>query len=171
MADAPFIRPAEAADLPAITAIYGYHVLHGTASFETEPPPLEEMARRHSEVVRHGLPYLVAELTGEVVGFAYAAPYRPRPAYRFTVEDSVYIRDDHAGKGLGRSLLGALLRLCEQAGSKQMIATIGDSQNTASIRLHRTAGFEHVGVLRNVGLKFGRWLDTVIMQKALAASS
>ena len=167
MADAPFIRPATAADLAAITAIYGHHVLHGTASFETEPPSLEEMARRHAEVVGHGLPFVVAELEGLVVGYAYAGPYRPRPAYRFTVEDSVYIQKDRRGKGIGRLLLDAVLRSCEQAGAKQMIAIIGDSQNTASIRLHANAGFEHVGVLRNVGLKFGRWLDTVIMQKSL----
>ena len=153
--------------MAAITAIYGHDVLHGTASFETEPPSLEEMARRHAEVVGHGLPFVVAELEGLVVGYAYAGPYRPRPAYRFTVEDSVYIRQDRRGKGLGRLLLDAVLRLCEQAGSRQMIAIIGDSENAASIRLHANAGFEHVGVLRNVGLKFGRWLDTVIMQKSL----
>ncbi len=167
MVDDSLIRPATAADLAAVTSIYGYHVLHGTASFETEPPSLEEMTRRHAEVVGLGLPYVVAEMGAEVVGYAYAAPYRPRPAYRFTVEDSVYIRSDRRGKGIGRLLLDTVLRLCEQAGSKQMIAIIGDSQNIASIRLHANAGFEHVGVLRNVGLKFGRWLDTVIMQKSL----
>jgi L-amino acid N-acyltransferase YncA len=167
MPDPLLIRPAAAADLAAIAAIYGYHVLHGTASFETEPPTLEEIARRHAAVMGHGLPYLAAEAAGEVVGFAYAGPYRPRPAYRFTVEDSVYIRHDCTGKGIGRTLLNAVLQSCEQAGSKQMIAIIGDSENAASIRLHQTAGFEHVGVLRNVGLKFGRWLDTVIMQKSL----
>ena len=167
MADGFLIRPATAADVAAIASIYGRHVLHGTASFETEPPSLEEMSRRYAEVVKHGLPYLVAELAGEVAGFAYAGPYRPRPAYRFTVEDSVYIRHDRTGNGIGRALLHEVIRLCEQAGMKQMIAIIGDSANAASIRLHETAGFEHVGVLRNVGLKFGRWLDTVIMQKGL----
>ena len=167
MADDFLIRPATAADLAAITSIYGYHVLHGTASFETEPPSLEEMGRRQAEVLKHGLPYVAAELGGEVAGFAYAGPYRPRPAYRFTVEDSVYVRHDRVGRGIGRPLLDAVIRLCEQAGSKQMIAIIGDSGNAASIRLHERAGFDRVGVLRNVGLKFGRWLDTVIMQKGL----
>lgn len=167
MPDDLLIRPAAAADLSVIAEIYGHHVLHGTASFETEPPTLEEMAWRHAAVTSHGLPYLIAEMEGGVVGFAYAGPYRPRPAYRFTVEDSVYIRHDRAGKGIGRSLLNEVLELCEQAGSKQMIAIIGDSENAASIRLHQSAGFDHVGVLRNVGLKFGRWLDTVIMQKSL----
>jgi L-amino acid N-acyltransferase YncA len=167
MSDAPLVRPAVAADFDAITAIYAHHVLHGTASFETEAPTLEEMLRRHADVVRLGLPYVVAEISGEVVGYAYAAPYRPRPAYRFTVEDSVYIHHGRLGKGIGRILLDSILRASAGSGSKQMIAIIGDSHNAASIRLHESAGFDHVGVLRNVGLKFDRWLDTVIMQKEL----
>jgi L-amino acid N-acyltransferase YncA len=167
MADDLLIRPATASDLTAITAIYGHHVLHGTASFETEPPSLEEMTRRHAGIVRQGLPFVVAEFAGEVAGYAYAGPYRPRPAYRFTVEDSVYIRHDRVGRGIGRRLLDAVIRASAEAGAKQMIAIIGDSGNTASIRLHEAAGFAHAGTLTNVGLKFDRWLDTVIMQKAL----
>ena len=167
MATAPVIRAASDADMAAIATIYGHHVLHGTASFETEPPTLEEMARRRAAVESRGLPYPVAEMEGEVVGYAYAAPYRPRPAYRFTVEDSVYIHPDRMGKGIGRQLLGALIRCSAEAGAKQMVAIIGDSGNTASIRLHQSAGFVHVGVLRSVGLKFGCWLDTVLMQRAL----
>jgi phosphinothricin acetyltransferase len=167
MADAPLIRVATSADFAVITSIYAHHVSAGTASFETEPPSMEEMMRRHAEIVRHGLPYVVAELDGEVVGYAYAGQYRPRPAYRFTVEDSVYIDPAQTGKGIGRRLLDEIIRASAQAGARQMIAIIGDSANAASIRLHASAGFEHVGVLRNVGLKFDRWLDTVIMQKAL----
>ncbi|HUB34831.1 MAG TPA: GNAT family N-acetyltransferase [Bryobacteraceae bacterium] len=168
MAQIPLIRPATPADLPAVAAIYGHHVLHGTASFETEAPDLDEISRRHAEVVQRGLPYRVAEIDGLVVGFAYAGAYRPRPAYRFTVEDSVYIDSGHLARGIGRLLLGELICAAAAAGSRQMIAIIGDSGNAASIRLHESAGFAHVGVLRNVGLKFGRWLDTVIMQKDLA---
>jgi phosphinothricin acetyltransferase len=164
---APVIRAASDADLAAITAIYGHHVLKGTASFETEPPTLEEMARRRADVVGRGLPFWVAEWEDEVVGYAYAAPYRLRPAYRFTVEDSVYIHPGRVGNGIGRRLLDRVICSCEEGGSKQMIAIIGDSENAASIRLHEAAGFTHVGVLRGVGLKFGRWLDTVIMQREL----
>ena len=167
MPAAPLIRPATTADLAAITAIYAHHVLHGTASFETEPPAVEEMARRHAEIVRRGLPYYLAELGGRIVGYAYAAPYRPRPAYRFTVENSVYIHPEWMGRGIGRQLLDAVIRASAEAGCRQMIAIIGDSANTASIRLHESAGFRYVGVLRNVGFKFGRWLDTVMMQKEL----
>ena len=163
----PVVRAAGDQDLRAITAIYGHHVLTGTASFETEPPTLEEMARRRAQVLSRGLPFQVAELDGEIVGYAYAAPYRLRPAYRFTVEDSVYIHADRTRRGIGRQLLDAIICSCTQTGSKQMIAIIGDSENAASIRLHEAAGFKHVGVLRGVGLKFGRWLDTVIMQRAL----
>jgi phosphinothricin acetyltransferase len=166
---AGLIRPAAAPDLQAITAIYGHHVLHGTASFETEPPAVEEMTRRYHDVVGRGLPYSVAEIDGRVVGFAYAGLYRPRPAYRFTVEDSVYIDPECVGKGIGRRLLSEILRASSEAGCKQMIAIIGDSANSASIRLHASAGFAHVGVLREVGMKFGRWLDTVIMQRSLRA--
>jgi L-amino acid N-acyltransferase YncA len=171
MAQIFLIRPATPADLPAVAAIYGYHVLHGTASFETEPPDLDEITRRHAEIVKRDLPYRVAEIDGVVIGFAYAGPYRLRPAYRFTVEDSVYIHSGHGGRGIGRCLLEDLMRSSAAAGSRQMIAIIGDSANAASIRLHESAGFAHVGVLRDVGLKFGRWLDTVIMQKDLTQTS
>jgi phosphinothricin acetyltransferase len=167
MPDAPLIRPAVPADFPAIAAIYGHHVLHGTASFETEAPSIGEMMRRHGEVARHHLPYVVAELSGEVAGYAYAGQYRPRPAYRFTVEDSVYIHPERTGKGIGRLLLEDIIRASSAAGCKQMIAIIGDSGNAASIRLHESAGFAHVGTLRDVGRKFDRWLDTVIMQREL----
>jgi L-amino acid N-acyltransferase YncA len=171
MAPIPLIRTAAPADVAAVTAIYRHHVLHGTASFEAEAPDVEEMARRRADVLGHGLPYCVAELEDEVVGFAYAGRYRPRPAYRFTVEDSVYVRPDRTGCGIGRLLLQAVIRSSIQAGSKQMIAVIGDSANVASIRLHQSTGFEHVGILRAVGLKFDRWLDTVIMQKDLGQNS
>jgi len=167
MTDAPLIRPAAPGDFAAIAAIYGRYVSTGTASFETEPPGVEEMMRRYAEICLHGLPYIAAEVSGEVVGYAYAGPYRPRPAYRFTVEDSVYLDPAQTGKGIGRRLLEAIILASAQAGAKQMIAIIGDSANAASIRLHASAGFEHVGVLRNVGLKFDRWLDTIIMQKSL----
>ena len=169
MPDALLIRPAAAGDLAAITAIYAHHVLHGTASFETEPPAVEEMARRQAAVVACGLPYCVAETDGRVVGYAYAGPYRPRAAYRFTVEDSVYLHPEWMGRGIGRRLLDAVIRASAEAGARQMIAIIGDSVNAASIRLHESAGFRHAGVLRDVGFKFGRWLDTVLMQKELGA--
>jgi len=167
MSETLLICAAAEADLEAIAAIYGHHVVNGTASFETEAPSLDEITRRYRDILQRGLPYLVAHQGGEVVGFAYAGPYRPRPAYRFTVEDSVYIRPDCVGQGIGRRLLAVVVAACAEAGFKQMVAIIGDSRNTASIRLHQSAGFEHVGVLRNVGLKFDRWLDTVLMQKEL----
>ena len=163
------IRPSTDADIAAITAIYGYYVLNGTATFETEAPSAGEMARRRDEVLARRLPYLVAEIDRQVVGFAYAGPYRPRPAYRYTVENSVYVHSGHARQGLGRSLLDELILRCTAGRWRQMVAVIGDSQNVASIRLHEAAGFTHAGVLRSVGLKFGRWLDTVLMQKALGA--
>jgi phosphinothricin acetyltransferase len=169
MTDSPLIRPAAERDIPAITAIYGHNVLYGTGTFELEPPIVAEMTRRWAEIVCRGFPYLSAEFEGEVVGYAYASTYRPRIGYRFTVEDSVYIHPEHLGKGIGRALLAALIRECEQAGLQQMIAVIGDSGNRASIRLHESAGFQHAGVMRNVGQKFDRWLDTVFMQKALSA--
>jgi L-amino acid N-acyltransferase YncA len=161
------IRPSTDADIPAVTAIYAHHVRHGLASFELEPPGEEEMARRRAEVLERGFPYLVAEIDGGVAGYAYAAPYRPRPAYRFTAEDSVYIHPDHTRKGLGRLLLAAVIARCEELGCRQMIAVIGDSANAASIGLHRALGFEHAGTLRTVGFKHGRWVDTVLMQRAL----
>jgi len=161
------IRAAVEADLAAITAIYDYHVRCGTASFEYDPPGLEEMTRRWRETVRCGFPYIVAEVNGEVLGYAYGGQYRPRIAYKRTVEDSVYIHHQHLGRGLGRALLAELIVQCERAGCRQMIAAIGDSSNVASIRLHEEFGFRMVGTLESVGLKFGRWLDSVLMQKEL----
>ena len=168
MNQAPLVRPALEADLAAVAAIYREHVLNGSASFEIEPPDLAEMARRRAAILDAGLPYLVAEVEGAVAGYAYAGPYRPRPAYRFTVEDSVYLAPGMQGRGLCRALLGSLIALCREAGKRQMIAIIGDSANRASIGLHAALGFRHVGTLTDVGFKHGRWLDSVIMQLALA---
>ena len=165
----PIVRASTDADIVEITAIYGHHVLHGTASFETTAPEPGEIAQRRQAVLERGLPYLVAEIGGSVAGFAYAGTYRPRPAYRFTVENSVYLRPGQEGRGLGRALMSDVLRRCEQGPWRQMIAVIGDSSNQASIRLHEKLGFRHVGVLRSVGFKFGRWLDTVVMQRPLGA--
>jgi phosphinothricin acetyltransferase len=162
------LRTARVGDLPAITSIYAHHVSTGTASFELEPPDANEMERRWRDVVERGLPYWIAERPGEIVGFAYASPYRPRAAYRFTLEDSVYVRDDCVGAGIGRKLLDLLVAECARWGARQMIAVIGDSANTASIRLHAVAGFTHLGTLDKVGWKFGRWLDVVLMQRVLA---
>jgi L-amino acid N-acyltransferase YncA len=161
------LRAATAGDMPAITALYADHVRAGTASFEIEPPDEREMTCRWNDVVALGLPYLVASRAGQTVGYAYAGPYRPRPAYRFTVEDSIYVRADCAGQGFGRALLDALIAACELAGARQMIAVIGDSSNAPSIRLHAAAGFTHAGLLSTVGWKFERWLDVVLMQRAL----
>jgi phosphinothricin acetyltransferase len=161
------IRPALDADLPEILAIYGHAVLHGTGTFETEVPELAEMGRRRGEVLERGLPFLVAERAGEVLGYAYANWFRPRQAYRYFVEDSVYLRPEVQGKGVGRRLLGGLIARCEEAGARQMVAVIGDSQNHASVGLHRALGFEQVGLLRASGWKFDRWLDVVLMQRAL----
>jgi len=161
------IRPAVDADIPAITGIYAHYVEHTTSSFETDPPDATESARRRLEIERHGLPYLVAEIDQKVVGYAYAVPYRPRKAYRFTVEDSIYIDPAHTGKGLGRMLLPALIDKCQEQGYRQMVAVIGGSDNLASIRLHERFGFWQVGVLRGAGFKFGRWADSVLMQRSL----
>ncbi|HXX85686.1 MAG TPA: GNAT family N-acetyltransferase [Casimicrobiaceae bacterium] len=161
------VREATEADLDAIVAIYSHHVRTGTASFEIDAPGGAEMARRWRELVDRGLPYLVAVAGSGVVGYAYAAPYRPRPAYRFTVEDSVYVRADFARRGVGATLLAELVSASQRAGARQMIAVIGDSANVASIRLHAAAGFTKVGALASVGWKFERWLDVVIMQRAL----
>lgn len=169
--DALLVRNACDDDLRALTEIYAHHVLHGLASFELDPPETVEMARRQTHVISLGLPYLVAELGGRIAGYAYAAPYRARPAYRFTVEDSVYIHPARVGNGVGSALLAALLAACEQSGCRQMIAVIGDSENRSSIRLHEKFGFERVGLLPAVGWKFGRWVDSVLMQRALGAGS
>ena len=161
------IRPAAAADLPAITAIYQHAVLHGTATFELIPPDLAEMSRRFGALMDGGYPYFVAALENRVVGYAYAGPYRPRPAYRFTVENSVYLQPDIHRRGIGRQLLQRLIAESEARGYRQMIAVIGDSANAGSIGVHTKCGFAMIGTHPNVGFKFGRWLDTVMMQLAL----
>ena len=164
---AVLIRNANTEDLKAITPIYAHHVLHGTATFEIEPPDYSEMSRRYESVTALGLPYLAAEVDAVVAGYAYASPYRPRPAYRFTIEDSVYLHPRFIGKGLGHLLLSNLIQRCQEKQLRQMVAIIGDSENAASLGLHARLGFRHVGTLEAVGFKFGRWLDTVVMQKAL----
>jgi len=161
------IRTATAADIPAIAAIYDHAVRHGTASFELEPPDAAEMARRRQTLVDGGFPYLVAEADGALAGYAYAGPYRPRPAYRWSVEDSVYVAPALQRRGVGRTLLDRLIAAAEQRGFRQMVAVIGDSAQTPSIELHRAAGFHMIGTVENVGHKFGRWLDTVLMQRTL----
>ncbi len=161
------IRPAAEADLPFITEIYERAVRYGTATFELTPPDLAEMTRRFRALMDGGFPYLVAMLDGGVAGYAYAGPYRPRPAYRFTVENSIYLRPAIHRRGVGLSLMQALLGECEKRGYRQMIAVIGDSANAGSIGLHTRCGFQMIGTHPNVGLKFGRWLDTVMMQLAL----
>ena len=161
------IRPAEPRDLAAITRIYDHAVRHGTASFEIEPPDEREMARRYETLRAGGYPYLVAELDGGTVGYAYAGPYRARPAYRWSVEDAIYIAPSSQRRGIGRALLERLIANAEVGGFRQMIAVIGDSANAGSIELHRAAGFRMVGTFDNVGFKFGRWLDTVLMQRPL----
>lgn len=163
----PLIRPSTEADLPAITRIYAHHVLHGTGTFETTPPTLEEMAGRRADVLGKGLPWLVAEEAGEVIGYAYGNWFKPRPAYRFSVEDSIYLAPEAAGKGLGRALLAELLATLERSGIRKVMAVIGDSANAGSIGVHTALGFQHVGVVKACGWKFGRWLDIVLMEKPL----
>ena len=165
------IRPAHNEDLEAITAIYRDAVLHGTASFELEPPDVAEMAARRAALIEKGFPYLVAERADRILGYAYAGPYRPRPAYAFTVEDSIYVAADAHRSGAGRALLAKLISVCEEKGFRQMVAVIGDSLSAPSIGLHQHMGFVHVGTVRNVGFKKGRWLDQVIMQKSLGAGA
>jgi phosphinothricin acetyltransferase len=161
------IRPATAADLPAITAIYAHAVLYGTATFELEPPDIAEMTRRYDTLMAGGFPYLVAAVGGGVAGYAYAGPYRARPAYRFSVENSVYLDPQAQGQRIGTQLMRALIAESEKRGYRLMVAVIGDSANLASIGVHKRTGFELVGTVQNVGLKFGRWLDTVLMQRPL----
>ena len=161
------VRPSSDADLPAITAIYAWNVLNGLGTFEEDPPVQDEMARRRAAFLERGLPYLVAELDGVVLGYAYAGPFRLRAAYRYTVEDSVYVSPEAVGKGVGKALLGALIEACEALGLRQMCAVIGDSGNAASIGLHAAMGFEKKGVFPDMGHKFGRWVDLVWMQRPL----
>jgi len=161
------IRAAVIGDAPELAAIYGHHVLHGFGTFEAVPPSAEEMAARLAAVTRRGLPYLVAEPDGAVRGFAYASPFRTRAAYRYTVEDSVYVAPDRQGQGIGKALLGAVIAACEPLGLRQMVAVIGDAANAGSIGLHRACGFSHAGVLSAAGFKAGRWVDVVMMQRPL----
>lgn len=163
------VRPATPEDLPAIHEIYGHHVLHGLASFEEEPPPLEELQRRFDDVSSRGLPWLAADFGGVVSGYGYCAPYRSRSAYRYSLEDSVYVRHGSEGRGVGSALLGALIERSESLGYRQLVAVIGDSANAASINLHASFGFLRVATLRSVGFKFGRWVDSVVMQRPLAS--
>lgn len=161
------IRPSRDEDLDAMARIYGHHVLHGTGTFETTPPTPDDMAARRADVLGKGLPWLVIEVAGEVRGFAYGNWFKPRPAYRFSVEDSIYLAPDAAGQGLGRLLLAELLAQCERAGVRKVMAVIGDSANAGSIGVHTALGFGHVGVVRSCGWKHGRWLDIVLMEKSL----
>lgn len=163
------IRPAAAGDLPALCAIYAGHVLHGAASFEEVPPDLAEFERRWRSIAELGLPYLVACDPGGILGYAYAGPYRPRSAYRFSVEDSIYLDPKATGRGIGRRLLTLVIDGATAAGKRQMLAVIGDSANRASVALHFSLGFTEVGTFRAVGFKFGRWVDSVLMQRALGA--
>ena len=162
------VRLAQPKDVPAIAAIYGRHVREGLGTFEEEPPSEAEIARRLAAVQDAGLPYLVAE-DSQVAGFAYAVQFRPRPAYRFSLEDSVYVAAGQGGKGMGRALLGDLIARCEALGMRQMVGIIGDSANAASIGLHRALGFRQIGVAPSLGFKHGRWVDIVWMQRALGA--
>jgi L-amino acid N-acyltransferase YncA len=165
------IIPATREHLPAITAIYAHEVRTGTATFELEPPDLAEMTRRFEALAAAGFPYIVAVREDVVIGYAYAGPYRPRPAYRFTVENSVYLDTSARGQRIGSRLMQALIAESETRGYRLMVAVIGDSANTASIGVHRAAGFRHAGTFRNVGLKFGRWLDTVMMERPLGEAA
>jgi L-amino acid N-acyltransferase YncA len=163
------VRACIEADMQATTEIYRHHVLYGAASFETEPPSLDDMCHRREDVLAKGLPYLVADIDGMIAGYAYAGTYRPRAAYRDTVENSVYLRHDMVGRGIGRQLLDALIRECAARDLRQMIAVIGDSANIASIRLHERCGFRLAGTLHGVGYKHGKWLDSILMQRTLSA--
>ena len=165
------VRASTEADVARCAEIYAHHVLHGTASFEVDPPDLVEMKRRRATVLDIGLPHLVAEREGSVLGYAYAGNWRPRPAYKFSVEDSIYIDKDAVGQGVGKALLPVLIEQCTALGKRQMVAVIGDSAQTASIRLHTSCGFAMVGTLTNIGFKFGCWLDSVLMQRELGTGS
>lgn len=164
----PTIRPARADDMAAVAAIYRPAVLDGTASFELDPPDTAELTARWVRIVEAGLPWIVAETGGAVAGYAYAGPYRPRPAYRFALEDSIYVDPAHKGAGIGRALMAALLPLAEASGARQMVAIIGDPPNqTASVALHARFGFARAGLLQAVGWKHGGWRDTLLMQRPL----
>ncbi|HEX3639344.1 MAG TPA: GNAT family N-acetyltransferase, partial [Paraburkholderia sp.] len=167
----PVVRDATEADLPAIQAIYAHHVLTGVASFEEIPPSVDDLRTRLASVRSHGLPYMVAEIDGEVAGYCYATPYRPRAAYRNTIEDSIYIGDAYRGRGLGRVLLLALIERCETGPWRQMVAVIADGGSGGSLSLHTQLGFELTGTLKAVGFKHGRWLDTTLMQRRLGAGA
>lgn len=161
------IRPSIDSDIPQITAIYAHHVLHGTGTFEITPPTAEDMTARRADVLGKALPYLVIEHKGKVAGFAYCNWFKPRPAYRFSAEDSIYMSPDAQGKGFGRLLLGELMAQAERAGIRKLIAVIGDSDNQGSIGLHKALGFAPVGIVHACGWKFERWLDVVLMEKTL----
>ncbi len=163
------IRPSTDADLPAMQAIYAHHVLHGTGTFETEPPSVADLSARRADVLAKKLPWLVIEAGGAVQGYAYANWFKPRAAYRFSVEDSIYMAPDSAGKGLGKLLLTELLAQLERGGIRKAMAVIGDSANVGSIGVHKACGFEHVGIFKSCGWKFGAWRDIVLMEKALGA--
>jgi L-amino acid N-acyltransferase YncA len=165
------IRDAQAEDMADVQRIYAHHVLHGTATFEETPPTVQEMRERREKVLEQGMPYLLAELNNRVVGYCYASLYRPRIAYRYTIEDSIYLEDGQSGKGLGKALLSALIERCEQGPWRQMIAVIAGHDNQGSIGLHRGLGFAHVGTQASTGFKFNQWIDVVFMQRALGEGS
>ena len=163
----PTIRPSQLEDIPAITAIYAHHVLHGTGTFEVDPPTQDDMTSRRADVLSKRLPYLVATEGDKLLGFAYCNWFKPRPAYRFSAEDSIYMAPDAQSRGLGRALLAELMAQAELAGVRKLIAVIGDSANVGSVGVHRSVGFSHVGTLKSCGWKFDRWLDVVMMDKSL----
>jgi len=163
----PIIRPSRDEDIASITAIYAHHVLNGTGTFEIDPPSVADMAGRRADVLSKGLPYIVAEEAGQVIGYAYCTWFKPRPAYRFSAEDSIYLAPGVHGKGIGRTLLAELAAQAERVGIRKLIAVIGDSKNAGSVGVHRSLGFTHVGILKSCGWKFNQWLDVVMMEKAL----
>ncbi|MGB6105483.1 MAG: N-acetyltransferase family protein [Pusillimonas sp.] len=169
--DSIIIRDATPDDMAAVQAIYAQHVLQGTATFEEVPPTVEEMRERHARIVALGMPYLLAQTHGQVAGYCYAAPYRPRVAYRYTLENSIYLAEGQYGHGLGKALLAALIERCEQGPWRQMIAVIAGNSNLASIGLHRSLGFTHAGTQSATGFKFNQWIDVVFMQRALGPGS
>jgi L-amino acid N-acyltransferase YncA len=169
--NAVIVRDAHEADMAIVQGIYQHYVVNGLATFEEVPPSTEEMVSRRAAVVAAGLPYLVAEVDGRIAGYSYATSYRPRPAYRHTIEDSVYVADGLRGRGIGAALLQALISRCEAGPWRQMLAVIGDSENAGSIALHQRQGFQHVGTLRSVGFKLGQWVDTLLMQRALGSGN